>query len=447
MKFHVPFRSILTLVAALALAVTAQAHDVTKMQLFYDKDVSLGAALAQNKAVPQAQGDEEWDGVALIPDPLEKTGEYDLHEFDILANFDNDSVRIAITWDAGPAVAYDLDLYVDRLVDGVWQTIGASTNAQPSSAAIESVTLAAPAPGKYRARVHNWASTGVMYHGAISYLSDGVITKQKKTKVEFGRATADRPDMTNLPQVQTIYFVPSDGTDRAYDTDGTLNAALAAMNQWIARETGGRTVRLDTFEYRKVVYPDITFVRGLKTAAEYADPNGPGAFSAVTTELSERGWNAYGGVKRYLIYYEGPAEASGICGTAFYTLGSGYAQYSVVFLGAAAGCGARDFGSPETGAGTSEAIAVQEMFHNEGQIRPEAIHHCAANQGHVCTAQAGSQLTRVSRGADPESIDVMFPYVTFALRDKKIDPGRDDYYEHPFLTHRDLADSPFFQQP
>lgn len=447
MKLHVLSRKALMVSMVVAVAIsggTALAHDVLRMQLLYDKDVTIGAAQSQNRPVPDGQPSEEWDGVALVPDPLEKTGEYDLHEFAILANFDNDSVRVAISWDAGPALAYDLDLYVDRLVDGTWQTVGASTAGQPSAAAAESVTILAPSPGQYRARVHNWASTTVAYHGAVTFVSDGVITKQKKTKTEFGRATADRPDLTDLPQVHTIYFVPSDGTDRAYDTDGTLNAALAAMNQWFLNETG-REVRLDTFEYRRTRYPDITFIRGLKTTGEYADPDGPGAFTAITSELSERGWNAYGGVKRYLIYYEGPAESAGICGTAFYTLGAGYAQYSVIFLGAATGCGARDFGSPETGAGTSEAIAVQEMLHNEGQIRPEALHHCAANQGHVCTAQAGSQLTRVNRGADPESVDVMFPYVTFPLRAKKLDPGRDDYYDHPFLTHRDLIDSPFWE--
>jgi len=438
---------LLTAFVLIVLARPARAHDeMVKMQLLYDKDVSLAAARAQGKTVPQAQGDEEWDGTVLVADPLEKTGEYDFHEFTVDPNFDNDSLRVTITWDEGLALAYDIDLYVEYLRDGVWNTVGASTGSQPPTAAIESVTFNAPAAGRYRARVHNWASTTVAYHGAIAFVSDGVTRKQKKVRVQYGRTETDRPDVTAMPSVHTIYFVPSNGVDNQLDTDGTLNAALAAMNQWTAQETGGRTFRLDTFEYQKVLYPDITFVRGLKTGAEYADPKGDGAFSTITAELAQRGWTAYGGVKRYLIYYEGPAESSGICGTAYYTLGSGYAQYSVVFLGAAEGCGARDFGSPEIGAGTSESIAVQEMLHNEGLVRPESLHHCAANQGHICTAQVGSQLTLISRGLDPESVDALFPYVTFPLRDKKLDPGRDDYYEHPFdFLHRDLADSPFWE--
>lgn len=439
--FLVPLLTLLMPAAALA-----DDELVLKMQLLYDKDVSAAAAQKQNRPVPQGQASEEWDGMALVPDPLEKTGQYDFHEFTVQPNFDNDAMTVTVTWDAGPAVAYDLDLYVERFSDGAWNIIGASTGSQPPADAVESVTFTAPAPGQYRAKVHNWASTGVTYHGAVTFVSDGVITKPKKVRTAYGRSLVDRPDLTQQPQVHTIYFVPADGLDNALDTDGTLNAALGAMNAWAAQVAGGRRFRLDAFTYRNAVYPDITFVRGLKTAAEYADPNGDGAFSTITAELASRGWTAYGGVKRYLIYYEGPAESSGICGTAYYTLGSGYAQYSVVFLGAAAGCGARDFGSPETGAGTSEAIAVQEMLHNEGLVRPESIHHCAANQGHICTAQAGSLLTIVNRGLDPESVDALFPYVTFPLRDKKLDPGNDDYYDHPFPTHRDLIDSPFWEQ-
>lgn len=429
------------------LAVPILAHDEpVKMQLLYDKDISAAAAVAQGRQVPQAQGSEEWDGTALVADPLEKTGRYDFHEFTVDPNFDNDAVSVTITWDPGPGVAYDIDLYVEYQRDGVWNVIGASTGSQPPSAPTESVTLNAPQPGRYRARVHNWASTTVAYHGAISFVSDGVTRRQKKARVSVGRAEADRPDLTTAAKVHTIYMVPSDGVDNQLDLDGTLAAALEATNVWFARESGGRRWRMDMFEYRNELHHDISFVRGLKTAAEYADPNGDGAFTTITNELNARGWNAYGGVKRYLIYYEGPAEVAGICGTAYYTLGSGYAQYSVVFLGAAAGCGARDFGDPENGPGTSEAIAVQEMLHNEGLVRPESIHHCAANQGHICTAQAGSQLTRVSRGLDPESVDALFPYITFPLRDKKLDPGRDDYYDHPFdALHRDLTASPFWE--
>jgi hypothetical protein len=150
---------------------------------------------------------------------------------------------------------------------------------------------------------------------------------------------------------------------------------------------------------RRALRPDISFVRGLRTAGEYAgDPDG--AFSAVTSELQERGWIASPAVKRYLVYYEAPAEDSNICGTAFPTLGSGLARVPVVCLGADPGRGARDLGTPATGA--------------------------------------------VPVDLEPGSADVMFPFVTFPLRDKLLDRGRDGYSEHPFL-HRDMPGSPFLE--
>ncbi|HLA11689.1 MAG TPA: hypothetical protein VJ023_13960 [Pyrinomonadaceae bacterium] len=53
-------------------------------------------------------------------------------------------------------------------------------------------------------------------------------------------------------------------------------------------------------------------------------------------------------------------------------------------------------------------------------------------------------MTLIQRGLDPESVDALFPYVTFALRDKKLDKDHDDYYNHPFL-YRDFAFSPFWE--
>ena len=88
----------------------------------------------------------------------------------------------------------------------------------------------------------------------------------------------------------------------------------------------------------------------------------------------------------------------------------------------------------------SEAILLQESTHNEGIARPESLHHCWAFQFHICTAGVGALLDSL----DPESADVMFPFVTFPLRNKVLDRDHDDYYQHPFLS-RDLSDSPFFE--
>jgi len=435
-------------VAAAALAVAGTQPSVT-----FADEIDLAAVSSLYKpgmASPArgggsgggaAQEGEQWNGTAMVPDPLGLQIAPDVHEFDVLSEFDNDRMSVAIAWDAGTALAYDIDLYVDRLDGGNWVRVGSSTNGQAlgDGSAVEIAQVNAPVlmPGHYRARVVNWASTQIDYTGEIVFES---VRGKKGGKPSRGRATADRPDLGGLSTLHAIYMLPADGIDEALDIDGTLEAAVASINQWYLAETPARQLRLDTYASGNQLALDITFVTGEKTQAEYA-AHADGVFVAITDELEARGWNDDAGLKRYLVYYAGPAESANICGTAYYnTLGTDFAQWSVVFLDAATGCGARDFGTATAGGGKSEAIAVQEMLHNEALARPQSPHHCWAAQGHLCTAAVGARLGNL----DPESFDVLFPFVTFALRDKVLDIDHDDYYEHP-APWNDLANSPFFE--
>lgn len=421
-------------------AADGEGSDLVQVSSVYDPHLSPEGP-ARESAEPQ-EG-ETWQGIAPIPDPAEVTGLYDIHEFDVLPGFDNDTMTVSIRWDPGPAFAFDLNLHVERLAGAGWDPVASSTNGQfmRLGTAEEVAVAASPSPGRYRARVHNFASHQIAYNGEIAFEGDGVIRNEpnQNEKVPRGRATEDRPDLTEEAQVHLIYFVPADGDDLALDTDGTLDASMTAVNQWFEAETGGRRMRMDTFTDKRGQLLDITFVRGLRTTAGYmAD----GTFSAVTSELEARGWNADPAEKRYLVYYEGPhATFSGVCGTARRDLRGLPAQWSMVFLGAHPLCGARDFGTPQVGGGKSEAIAVHEMLHNEGQVWHTALHHCAASAGHICTAQVGSPHPALP--VDPEEIDVLFPAINFPLREKVLDRERDDYYEHPF-PHPDVADSPYW---
>lgn len=113
---------------------------------------------------------EEWDGTAPPPD-LGLTGNADIHEFDLESGFEDELMTVTITWDPGPSLSYDLDAFVDRQdASGEWVQLGASTNGQLlEGAAEEIVAVERPAPGHYRARVANWASTELAYHGAIAF--------------------------------------------------------------------------------------------------------------------------------------------------------------------------------------------------------------------------------------------------------------------------------------
>lgn len=79
-------------------------------------------------------------------------------------------MTVTITWDPGPGLSYDLDAFVDWQDEtGEWIELQGSTNGQLlGGVAEETVQIDGPVPGHYRARVVNWASTEVAYHGAIT---------------------------------------------------------------------------------------------------------------------------------------------------------------------------------------------------------------------------------------------------------------------------------------
>jgi hypothetical protein len=388
----------------------------------------------------RAQPGEEWDSTAPLPDPSGALGTGDLREFQVSADYNTASVSATITWNAGLALSYDLDVLIDRYdaAMNTWVQVGSGTNGQLAGdgSPTETASVVYPPPGRYRTRVTNFASTELAYHGSLAFTG-----AKNGGKPSTGRVTGDRlPDLVSGAQAHAIYFVPSDVQDQTLDTNGTIEDSILSTKAWLQAQTGGKHIRLDMYDYRGTPRLDISFVRGEKTATEYSATGD--AFGAVTTELEARGWNADPSQKRYYVYYEGPAEDANICGTAYVnTLGTSFAQWTVVWLGASPGCGARDFGTPATGPQMSEAILLHESTHNEGFVRPESLHQCSAFAFHLCSAHAGAVLDTL----DPEAVDLMFPFVTYPLKDKVLDRGHDDYYQHPFL-HRDLADSPFWQQ-
>ena len=81
------------------------------------------------------------------------------------------------------------------------------------------------------------------------------------------RATEDRPDEVAGEQVHFLYVIPTDAPDEQLDVNGELNASIARMQAWLAGQTGGPKLRLDTYQGQ----PDITFVR---TSVAYGPDQG-----------------------------------------------------------------------------------------------------------------------------------------------------------------------------
>lgn len=259
------------------------------------------------------------------------------------------------------------------------------------------------------------------------------------------RSTTDRPDTHQGRLVHVVYMLASGATDDHLDIDGTLACSVAAQNEWLRAQTQLEwrwdTAIVDTSSptdpNSRVETIDVTFVQSSQPASAL-DSGGE-----VMAELKIRGFDDAN--KRYLTYVAA-GNTSGICGDAFYPLTrnfqEGDGQFAQVYLDSVEGCGARDFGVPATGGGLSEAIAQQELMHNDG-ITPIGAPHTCMNAGlpyaHVCTGPLF-----VLPDVDPEGVDVMFPYVYYPLREKVVDRDHDDYFRHD-LPLAALEDSPYLQ--
>lgn len=221
---------------------------------------------------------------------------------------------------------------------------------------------------------------------------------------------------------------------------------MKAQNQWFEDASGGLRWNLDTFKHRVRSADgtvsvresvDVTFVRSSLPGSELAS-----AFD-VAADLERMGFNDPN--KRYLSYVASEAAA---CGDALFpisapTQAAPDGKYAQVYLLSAPECGARQFGSPGK-ASFSEAIAQQELIHNDGIVAPGAPHGCAAGMppgmGHVCTGPL--VFTEGVQNLDPERVDALYPFISVPLSEKVLDLGNDDYFKHP-LPIADFEQSPY----
>jgi hypothetical protein len=119
------------------------------------------------------------------------------------------------------------------------------------------------------------------------------------------RATADRPDDVQGPQIHVVYAVPSGGEDRRLDRNGAIADSVASWNRWLGGHTGGLKLRVDTAGGLL----DVTYFESPLTADEMADQDG-WVVTTLERELADSGLLARG--KIYAIYYDGPSRVG--CG-------------------------------------------------------------------------------------------------------------------------------------
>ena len=98
------------------------------------------------------------------------------------------------------------------------------------------------------------------------------------------RSPVDRLDEVRGPQLHFVYVLPADGADRQLDETGALEGSVASFQAWLAAETGGANLRVDTYQGSL----DVSFFRLAATDAAVASR---GAFvrEAVEQELRAAG--------------------------------------------------------------------------------------------------------------------------------------------------------------
>lgn len=246
-------------------------------------------------------------------------------------------------------------------------------------------------------------------------------TTAAPTPSPLPRALEDRPDDDPTGyQVHFLYAIPSDLPDDGLDVNGTLERSIASIQRWLSRQTGGRTLGVDTFGGR----PDITFARLSRPDAEIRSYDNL-VRDTVEAELRARGFDHPR--KLYAVYYDGGSDA--ICGGAPWPPELP-GNYGVVYLRAHP----RGFPIPCL---RLFAISVDQPLYVDFSILHETVHvlglvgTCAPNhalQGHVSDSNT----------------DLMYAG-TLPWGPAALDVGRNDYFEHGRPGCLDLATSAFLR--
>ena len=242
------------------------------------------------------------------------------------------------------------------------------------------------------------------------------------------RATADRLDDNGTPnQVHVIYAVPSDGTDSALDTDGTIEESVGVWQNWLRGQTGGKGLTLDRFGGAL----DITFARLPRTDAQYRSFN---LFIRDEIETDLRAMSLLVPRKLYAVYYDG--TANGVCGGAPWpqseaAVASTGQQVGAFYLhgdvpAPSPDCDTSTFAGAGDPPGYKEFAQLHELIHGLGAAPTCAPNHTLS--GHVSDSNndlmyAGGQ-----------------PWLPTTL-----DIGRDDYFNAPVGGCLDLADSKYLE--
>ncbi len=248
-------------------------------------------------------------------------------------------------------------------------------------------------------------------------------------------AAADRvPDELGGSQIHVVYAFPTGGADRFAALAGPIATDVEAIDAWWRREDPTRAPRFDLYPFAgcesRFGQLDVSRVQLPHDPTYYGVTNG--RYERIAADAGAASASFLSSPKKFLVYYDGPANESRICGESpVLPTSGGIHASSIVYLQS---CLGTDLGT----GGFTALAAAHELVHNLGAlVTPGPPHPCPGDAGHSCDS-TDDLLYPVGRGQ--------------ALADVHLDIGRDDYYGHsgtwwdvqdsPWLTRADLAQVP-----
>ncbi len=227
--------------------------------------------------------------------------------------------------------------------------------------------------------------------------------------------TADRPDALKGYQVHIVYALPSDGADRALDTNGTLATSVLAWQKWLRGQMGTATLRVDSYRptANASLQPDITFARLSQTDAQMASTGGNSVVLNIEQELRSSGLiNANDSARKiYAVYYDGSS-----------TFSCGGSAWPPTLVGKVAALYLK--GTPP-GAPACTTIAFAPNPRSPGYLEFAMLHDILHALGFVPTCAPGQWRT----GHVPEPNDLMYGGDVPWQRPPVLDVGHNDYYK------------------
>jgi hypothetical protein len=232
------------------------------------------------------------------------------------------------------------------------------------------------------------------------------------------RSTVDRPDEQDGYQIHVVYATPADGPDNQYDTNGQIANAVAAFNTWLSDQTGGSSLRIDTYQGA----PDISFVRLPRNDSDYIATNAS-IRDEVQSDLHQVGFNDVN--KLYAVFWDGGSNYA--CGGGAWPpalVGNVAAMYLRGTPPGAPACDTNPFGASATTPGYLELAMLHEILHTLGFVATCAPHQVGS--GHVSDGN-NDLLYQGPQSWMPDTLDI----------------GHDDYFNTGNPNCLDLANSAF----